>query len=127
MEKTLDQLPETTRKVMEIKAVLDQLIAERDAFWNALSEYDSSSEFYFTVDILEGEDHFGEKIWTQKFKTHEKGMAGSYAALYCVGQTVRLTRVKRYLPGSESGTVEKELISDEVPDAYDGLIQKLGL
>lgn len=122
-----NQMTFSENQIENYKIALEQLKMDRQAFWNCLSDYDRQSEFFFILEVLDGSDHFGEQIWTEKFRTHEKGMIGSFAALYCVGRTVRLTRVKRSVPTAESGTIVKEKVVDDIPDGYDGIQQALGL
>jgi hypothetical protein len=122
-----NQMTFSDKKLENYKIAIEQLEIDREAFWECLEEYNHQSEVFFILEVLDGTDHFGEQIWTEKFRHHSKEWVGSFAALYCVSQTIRVSKVKRYLPLAESGTIIKEKIIDDVADGYDGIHRALGL
>lgn len=97
----------------EVKKIIDDLESlkeHQESFLTRLKNEpeDLESNKYYSLGILEGYDVIGNEIIQTVFRHQESSMVRDYATLFLGGKRVRVTKIKRELPGTLTGVVEED-------------------
>lgn len=103
---------------------LNHLKVQRAGFHRFEADYvEDLDADLLVIDILEGVDHEGLKVWSPRYRSTDYALATSYVALYHAGRMARITRIKRFYRGGYSGTILKTH-EQIVPDGFEGVMQR---